>query len=195
MKWVRCPHCATLGDADRSPVCGGCDHPLRRASREGKPPAAEQEPARDLTVGRILLIVSGAILLVAGFPHLNRNPQGWTYGVIFLGVFVSLVVRSRIEKRAARAAELSGGAQGSGIAEGARCATHAGSPAVAACKSCGRAVCTECRIRWKAKVYCPPCFTRLPGRARPLSGCATTAMVAAFVVLGLFILLLVTCRF
>jgi hypothetical protein len=41
------------------------------------------------------------------------------------------------------------------------CATHTETPAVAFCRSCGRALCTECRHEWQGVVYCNACVAPL----------------------------------
>jgi TM2 domain-containing membrane protein YozV len=37
------------------------------------------------------------------------------------------------------------------------CATHPEAPAVAFCRSCGKALCNACRQEWMGVIYCPSC--------------------------------------
>ena len=43
------------------------------------------------------------------------------------------------------------------------CANHPDRPALALCKSCGKAVCQECTTTWEGIYYCGPCLREKRG--------------------------------
>ena len=67
------------------------------------------------------------------------------------------------------------------------CAHHPDRPALALCKSCGKALCQECSTLWQGIHYCAPCLERHRGTARG-RGTALGWLGLALVSLGLFFL-------
>ncbi len=47
------------------------------------------------------------------------------------------------------------------------CATHPETPAVAFCRTCGKAVCNECRQEWQGVIYCATCLPQHQAAAEP----------------------------
>ncbi|HYM11293.1 MAG TPA: B-box zinc finger protein [Bryobacterales bacterium] len=47
------------------------------------------------------------------------------------------------------------------------CATHSEIPAVAFCRSCGKALCNECRREWQGVIYCESCAATQQATPRP----------------------------
>jgi TM2 domain-containing membrane protein YozV len=59
------------------------------------------------------------------------------------------------------------------------CAVHTDTPAVAFCRTCGKALCENCKRDVMGIVYCEPCLAaRLHGAAAPATGAPAAAPVA-----------------
>ena len=48
------------------------------------------------------------------------------------------------------------------------CATHADTPAVAFCRTCGKALCSACRQEWRGVIYCGACMAASQQSAVPM---------------------------